>query len=98
MNGQQVPLSSAIEHEASETDPWPTELDARAPTPPNHLTAILAALGTLPAGHPQYVRTRSEPTQLLHALAEHEVSASPRELPDGSWCTLLRRVSATPAL
>jgi hypothetical protein len=71
-----------------------TELDARAPTPPNHLKAILAALASIPEGRPQFVRTRTEPVELLRVLMAQGVSADAWPLPDGTWRAILRRPSA----
>jgi hypothetical protein len=70
-----------------------TELDARGPTPPNHQKAILAALATLPVGHPQCVRTKVRPISLLESLATRNIISESSELPDGSWRTILRRVT-----
>jgi hypothetical protein len=74
-----------------------TELDARGATPPNHLSAILAALATLPRGRLQFVRTKAQPVQLLRALVAQGVTAETGELPDGSWRTILRRAAANPS-
>ncbi len=71
-----------------------TELDARGPTPPNHLSAILAALASLPSGRLQFVRTKAQPLHLLRALIAEGVTAETGELPDGSWRTILRRAPA----
>lgn len=68
-----------------------TELDARAPTPPNHLKAILAALASIPNGRPQFVRTKTQPVELLRVLVAQGVSADAWPLPDGTWRTILRR-------
>lgn len=68
----------------------PTELDLRYPQPPpKPVPALLAALHAIPPGRPQYVRTRSDPAELLQALAARGVEAYPAELPDGTWRTLL---------
>lgn len=71
-------------------NPWPTELDARGPTPPpKPFVAVMAALQAIPPGHPQYVRTNEAPTDLLRALKLRGVVGDPRELADGTWRTLL---------
>lgn len=66
-----------------------TELDARGPTPPKPVPAILAVLQSNPPGQPQFIRTASAPTELLRALEARGVEAYPAEMPDGSWRTLL---------
>ena len=66
-----------------------TEVDARGPTPPKTVPAILAVLNGNPAGRPQFVRTAEAPVELLRALESHGVEAYPAELPDGSWRTML---------
>jgi hypothetical protein len=66
-----------------------TELDARSPSPPKQVPAILAALNAIPPGRPQFVRTADAPVELLRALEPHGVEAYPTEMPDGSWRTLL---------
>jgi hypothetical protein len=71
-----------------------TELDARAPTPPNHLKAILAALAAIPNGRPQFVRTKVQPDELLRALVAEGVSADAQPLADGTWRITLRRSGA----
>lgn len=75
--------------------PWPTELDARGPTPPpKPFVAVMAALQAIPPGHPQYVRTNEAPTDLLRALKQRGVDGHPCELADGTWRTLLVSVGA----
>ena len=71
--------------------PHPTELDARGPTQPKPLVAILAALEAIPPGTPQYVRTAEQPVGLLRELGIRGVEVDSRQLPDGSWQTLLLR-------
>lgn len=91
MNGQ---LSSPALHFTGFPQTLPeytTELDARSATPPNHLISILTALAALPAGAPQWVRTRTEPSTLIRALSDQGVVAQATELPDGSWRTILHR-------
>jgi hypothetical protein len=68
-----------------------TELDARAPAPPDHLPAILAALAANPEGRLQLVRTKMQPVDLLRILVAQGVSAGTRPLADGTWRTTLRR-------
>ena len=68
-----------------------TELDARAPTPPNHLKAILAAMALNPKERPQFVRTNSRPVDWLDLLAAQGITADARPLTDGTWRTVLRR-------
>jgi hypothetical protein len=71
-------------------EPWPTELDARGPTPPpKPFVAVMKALQAIPPGYPQYVRTNEEPADLLRALEKRGVDGSSRRLPDGTWKTLL---------
>jgi|GEM_PF-4342836 len=91
MNGPLFPPPPQCDHRAATAVPWPTELDARSPTPPNQVNAVLAALDAVPPGHPQFIRTKAEPTQLLGALAVKGVGADTRELSDGTWRTLVRR-------
>lgn len=67
------------------------ELDARGSTPPNHQQAILTALATLPADHPQCVRAKMRPGPLLQSLATNGIVGESSELPDGGWRTILRR-------
>jgi hypothetical protein len=67
--------------------PGATELDARGAPPPKPLDAIVVALEAIPAGTPQYVRTRGAPVDLLRALHARGVEAYPQQLPDGSWRT-----------
>ena len=88
-----LPLASGEIREQfdSRPRPWPTELDARGPKPPDPLTAILVALDAIPAGHSQYVRTRDRPTELLRTLAARGVVATTSEFADGSWRTLVYR-------
>jgi hypothetical protein len=91
MNG---PLLSPPPHFIDCPQPTPeytTELDARSPTPPNHLISILTALASLPPGAPQWVRTKTQPGTLIRALSDQGVIAQSIELPDGSWRTILRR-------
>ena len=68
---------------------YPTELDARGPTPPKPVPTIMAALKAIPYGHPQFVRTSEAPIDLLRELERFGVEAYPTQLPDGSWRTLL---------
>lgn len=91
MNGQLLSPAAHFTGVALPTPEYTTELDARSPTPPNHLISILAALAALPAGAPQWVRTRTEPGTLIRALSDQGVVAQATELPDGSWRTILRR-------
>jgi hypothetical protein len=75
---------------AAAEEPWPTELDARGPTPPpKPFVAVLTALQAIPPGHPQYVRTNEAPTDLLQTLKQRGVEGRPRQLADGTWRTLL---------
>lgn len=71
-------------------EPWPTELDARGLRPVNTFQAVLTALSSIPNGHPQYVRTRSRPDDLLARLAARGIAAACSEAPDGTWRTALR--------
>ena len=97
MNGLLLSPPPQSDHVAAPAVPCPTELDARGSTPPNHVNAVLAALAAIPPGHPQYLRTTAEPTQLLQALAAKNVAANTRQLPDGTWRTVVRRPAATPS-
>ncbi len=72
-------------------EPWPTELDARGDRPPHPLPALLAALEAIPAGHPQYIHTWTQPTELLDALSARGIEAAPLEHPDGTWHTRVQR-------
>jgi hypothetical protein len=53
------------------------------------LVAIVIALEAVPAGTPQYVRTKEPPIELLRELSTRGVEAYPQQLADGSWRTLL---------
>jgi len=68
-----------------------TELDARAPTPPNPLQAILTAVASIPPGRPQFVRTQAEPAAWLPVFVAKGIAAEGWPLPDGTWRTILRR-------
>lgn len=78
-------------------EPWPTELDARGLRPVNTFQAVLTALSSIPDGHPQYVRTRTRPDDLLAKLAARGVEAASSESPDGTWRTALRGVGENAA-
>jgi hypothetical protein len=91
MNGQLFPPSLDVTGTSQDVPEYTTELDARSPTPPNHLISILTALATLPAGAPQWIRTKDQPGTLIRALSDQGVIAQTSELPDGSWRTILRR-------
>jgi hypothetical protein len=98
VNGLLLSAPPRSDQVAAPAIPWPTELDARGSTPPNHLSAVLAALAAIPPGHPQFLRTKTDPIQLLRAFAAKGVGAATRELPDGSWQTVVRRLSTTPSI
>lgn len=76
--------------------PWPSEMDVRGVRPPHPLAAILVALDAMPPGHPQYVRTRENPAELVEALALRGVHSSVREWPGATWRIVLWR-DAPPA-
>jgi hypothetical protein len=80
MSASLAPCSAAFP-----PDGWPTELDARGPTQPKPLKALLVALQEIPPGVPQYVRTRERPTDLVDGLARHGIAAEAIPLPDTSW-------------
>jgi hypothetical protein len=91
MNGQLFPPALHFTGIPQDVPEYTTELDARSPTPPNHLISILTALATLPPGAPQWVRTKDQPGTLIRALSDQGVIAQTSELPDGSWRTDLHR-------
>jgi len=91
MNGQLFSPAPQFSGSPQTTPEYTTELDARSPTPPNHLISILTALAALPPGAPQWVRTKTQPGTLIRALTDQGVVAQTAELPDGSWRTILHR-------
>jgi len=92
-----LPVTCAIDS-ATAARWWSTELDARAGSPPDPFRAILDALNSLPPGHPQFVRTKSRPNELLRKFAAEGLSADTEELPDGNWrCVVCRIVPPLPS-
>lgn len=86
--GEPIVYSAGAEHRPIERRVWRrTELDARGRPPPKPADAIRAALANAVPGDELYVRTNTQPNELIQALQRHGIATATAKLPDGSWRT-----------